>query len=167
MTIETTARHALPLLSAGQAQKEIAHNEALTIIDFMQNPVVQSAGADDPPSSPGEGLAWIVGTAPTGAWSGHANAIACRSAGGWRFVAPFAGLHVWRLDAGVFCIFDGAGWNSGIVAATQLRIGGVQVVGARAAAIADPAGGSTIDAQARATLISILGILRTHGLISN
>jgi hypothetical protein len=167
MTLETTARHALPLLSAGQAQKEIAHNEALSIVDFMMNPIVESAGADMPPLSPAVGLAWIVGTAPVEAWSGHANALACSTEGGWRFVAPMAGLHVWRRDTGVFCVFDGSGWNSGIVAGSQFRVGGVQVVGSQSAAISDASGGSIIDIQARAAVSQILSALRVHGLISS
>lgn len=44
---------------------------------------------------------------------------------------------------------------------------GLQVVGARQAAIADPTGGAVVDAEARATLVAILAILRPtgHGLI--
>lgn len=49
--------------------------------------------------------------------------------------------------------------------AVQLIIGGVAVVGARGAAIASPAGGSTVDAESRTCLQSILSALRTHGLI--
>lgn len=45
-------------------------------------------------------------------------------------------------------------------------VSGVQVVGAQAAAIGNPAGGATIDLQCRATVIAILNALRGHGLIS-
>lgn len=163
---ETTSRHALPLLAAGQAQKEISHNEALLLIDFMMNPAVESAGADTPPSSPVVGKAWIVGTAPGGAWTGHANAIACYGEGGWRFVSAEAGLHVWRRDTGVFCVFDGGGWNSGIVTASSVQVSGQQVVGARGSAISAPAGGAVIDAESRGVIALILAALRAHGLIS-
>ena len=45
-------------------------------------------------------------------------------------------------------------------------IGGVKVLGARGAAIADAAGGATIDTQARAAVAQILAALRTHGVIA-
>jgi hypothetical protein len=44
-------------------------------------------------------------------------------------------------------------------------IDGQQVVGSRAAAIASPADGATIDAEARAAIDRILASLRQHGLI--
>jgi hypothetical protein len=40
-----------------------------------------------------------------------------------------------------------------------------QVVGARAAAIAAPTGGATVDSQARLAVSGILAALRSHGLI--
>ena len=46
---------------------------------------------------------------------------------------------------------------------------GVQVVGARGAAVADPAGGAVIDVQCRAQLAALLATLRAatgHGLIA-
>lgn len=46
-------------------------------------------------------------------------------------------------------------------------IGGQQVVGARAGAIGSPAGGSTVDAEARGAIGQILSALRTHGLIGS
>lgn len=34
MNDQTTVRLSLPLLQVGQAQKELSHNEALTLLDF-------------------------------------------------------------------------------------------------------------------------------------
>jgi hypothetical protein len=59
---------------------------------------------------------------------------------------------------------DGA-WDLGAVRGSALLIGGEQVVGARMAAIASPAGGAVIDAEARGALDAILGTMRAHGLI--
>jgi hypothetical protein len=50
---------------------------------------------------------------------------------------------------------------------TGLFIDGEQVVGRRAAAIAAPAGGATIDTEARAAVSQILEGLRQHGLIGS
>ncbi|WP_375390789.1 DUF2793 domain-containing protein [uncultured Sphingomonas sp.] len=160
-----TARWALPLLDAGQAQKEMTVNEALARVDLLAQPGVAAVGRDAPPTDPASGQAWIVGAAPTGAWAGQAHTLAGWTAGGWRFVAPREGLTVWSDADGCPATFAGGTWRIGSLAAQRLEIGGVQVVGAQTAAIAVPTGGGTIDAEARAVLGAVLAALRTHGLI--
>ena len=49
---------------------------------------------------------------------------------------------------------------------SSLVIGGVQVVGSRASAIAAPTGGTTVDGEGRAAIDQILSALREHGLIA-
>lgn len=166
MSLPITTRHALPLLSAGQAQKEIAHNEALLIADFAMNPVVETIG-ETPPAEPGIGRAWIVGPEPVGLWAGRAGEVACWTAGGWRFLAPFEGLHAWRRDLSLWAMHDGSGWVTGVTRAAAFLVGGVQVVGERQGAIPTPTGGETVDEQARAGVSAILAALRAHGLISS
>ena len=162
-----TARWSLPLLEAGQAQKEITHNEALATVDLLTQASVVAVGPDAPPASPMPGQCWVVGTAPTGAWSGRAQALAGWTPGGWRFAGAREGMTVWsEADACVVTFADGQ-WRIGRLAGTALTIGGVQVVGNREPAIAAPAGGATVDAEARATLTEILGALRGHGLIAS
>jgi hypothetical protein len=46
-----------------------------------------------------------------------------------------------------------------------VKVGGQQVVGSQAAAIASPSGGATVDAEARTAIDAILAALRAHGLI--
>ncbi len=163
---EITARFALPLLQAGQAQKEIDHNEALTRIDAALHPLVRDAGIETPPASPAEGEAWLLGAAPTGDWAGRALTLAVFTGGGWRFVAPGVGMSVWSIAAGRYLRWDGGGWRDGELVGARLSIAGLQVVGARAAAVPDASGGTTIDTQARATLAALLAALRGHGLIA-
>lgn len=84
----TTADIGLPEVASQQAQPEVTHNEALAMLSAMLNGVI-SAGDNAPPAgSPGPavGDAYIVGTAPTGAWAGRANTIAVYTGGGWRFI---------------------------------------------------------------------------------
>lgn len=166
MTLPTTARHGLPLLSAGQAQKEVAHNEALLIADFLMNPVAEELGREMPPLYPEPGQAWILGSAPLGEWTGRAGQIACWTAGGWRYFSPFEGLHVWLRGADVWAVRESSGWSNGIVRATAVHVGGERVVSGRQPAIADPSGGTIVDEQARAAVAALLGALRAHGLIS-
>jgi hypothetical protein len=165
MTDEDSARLALPLLAAGQAQKELWHNEALALLDIAVQATVEGIGRDTPPVAPQPGRCWIVGAAPTGDWAGRAGAIAGWTAGGWRFVAPRAGLAAYHLPDGQQVVHDGAQWRHGDVRGARLLIDGRQVVGARGPAITVPDGGSTIDVELRACVEIILNSLRSHGLI--
>lgn len=166
MSDETSARLALPLLQPGQAQKEMTHNEALALLDLAVGARAVEIGVNDPPATPAVGDCWIVGAAPTGAWAGHPQAIAGWTGGGWRFVAPFEGLSAWIGAAGVPARFVAGAWRAGEIAATRILVDGVPVLGARAAAIADPTGGATIDGECRAALNAVLSAMRSHGLIA-
>ncbi|SFP82892.1 DUF2793 domain-containing protein [Sphingomonas rubra] len=165
MTIRT-ARLALDLLEPGQSQKELHHNEALALLDLGVQASVIAAGTDVPPQMPEPGQCWIVGTVPTGAWTGRPQAIAGWTAAGWRFVAPREGLVAWDEGRHVCQRFSAGRWQAGVVRGTELDIAGERVVGPRAGAIAAPAGGGTVDAEARATLAALLAALRGHGLIA-
>lgn len=166
MVADQSERLGMPLLQAGQAQKEIYHNEALTMIDLLLHGAVEASGLDVPPVAPVEGQCWIVGAAPVGDWAGRAGEIAGWTAGGWRFVNPRAGMALWHKGGGVVVRHDGTQWSSGEVPATALHIGGIQVVGSQQPAITAPAGGSVIDTQSRLAIGAILNALEAHGLIA-
>lgn len=165
MSDERSARLALPYLEPGQAQKETFHNEALARLDLAVQTAVTAVGIDTPPASPVAGECWIVGTAPVGAWTGQAGALAGWTTGGWRFVAPFEGMAGWSIADAMTVRWAGGVWATGVIAARRLEIDGVQVVAARQPAVAAPGGGSTVDAEARAAIDSVLIALRNHGLI--
>lgn len=164
--MSTTERLALPLIASGQAQKEMTHNEALAALDIAVQPVVEAVGLDMPPALPIPGQCWIVGAAPAGVWAGHAHALAGWTMSGWRFLMPRTGWTAWDRGSGLTVRYDGSNWISGIVSAARIDVEGVQVITTRQDAIASPAGGAVIDAEGRVTLISILNILRAHGLIA-
>lgn len=166
MSEDLTARWALPLLYAGQAQKEMFHNEALALVDMLLHGVVESADIGVPPASPVAGQCWIVGAGGSGAWAGQDGAIAGWTPGGWRFVTPRAGLAVAVADRGHAMIHDGSGWRDGPLRADGLYVDDDRVVGAQAPAIPEPSGGSVVDEGARAALGAILTALRGHGLIA-
>ena len=163
--MDSTQRLALPLLSAGQMQKELWHNEALALVDLLVGGLVEGAATASPPASPLVGSLYLVGASATGAWSGRDGQVAGWLTTGWRFVVPPEGLRLTERSTGLDWRRLGSGWSVGQMKAVQLSIGGVAVVGARGAAIASPAGGSTVDAESRTCLQSILSALRTHGLI--
>jgi hypothetical protein len=128
---------------------------------------VQSSGTTLPPESAEAGECWIVADSAIGAWAGRTNAIACWTKGGWRFVEPTIGMVAWSIPDEVWLQWNGVAWVTGMVTARAVKINGLQVVGARRAAVLDPAGGANIDAEARNAITGILGALRGHGLIAH
>lgn len=161
---DASARLALPLLQAGQAQKEVAHNEALAAIDLLLQAAVEAVAAT-PPASPAVGQCWIVGAGAGGAWGGRAGCLAGWSEAGWRFATPAEGMAAWIKGAGVPARFAGGAWSIGTIAGDRVTIGGVQVVGARQPAIMPPSGGATVDTEARAAIGAVIVALKAHGLI--
>lgn len=146
----TTSRLGLPMLAAAQAQKEMTHNEALTLLDIAVQPVVAAVAPVTIPQAPTPGQCWIVGAGASGDWSGHEGALAAWTDGGWRFIAPFEGMAAWSIADGI----------------TVRRVGDRWRTTARGEAIADPNGGSLIDVEARAAVAKLLGALRAQGILA-
>jgi hypothetical protein len=118
-----------------------------------------------PPASPVVGNCYIVGAAPTGAWAGKAQSLAAYTSGGWRFIAPRDGLSAYVKSNGATAAYRSVGWVFGDLSGSQVSVDGTKVVGARGVAIANPAGGAVLDAEARAAIGLMLAALRQHGLI--
>lgn len=142
----TTPRFSLPLLALAQAQKEVTHNEALTLIDALIHAAVEDGPLNAPPPGPGEGQCWLVGAAPSGAWAGKVGAIALWSAGGWRFAAARVGMRATRLTDGAWLRFDGSAWIE-------------------PATIASPTGGAIVDSEARSAIFALILLLDAQGLL--
>jgi hypothetical protein len=140
-----TPRHQIPLIFSGQSQKELTVNEAHTRADALLHPAIEGA-ASDPPADPEEGECWLVGADPTGAWTDEEGKLACRQLGNWLFAAPRDGMQVLDKSTG-----------------QQVRyLGGWQV----AEAPAEPSGGATADAEARAAIVGLIDALRTAGIFA-
>lgn len=163
---EPTPRFSLPLLAPGQAQKEVTHNEALTLADLLLAPVVELVGLVTVPANPLPGKGWTVGTGAIGAWSGQDGKLAYWTDGGWRFVTAVIGMTIWSVADNQPVRYTSSGWQIGQLSASSVTIGGNQIVGARLAAVASPTGGATVDTEARGAIESILSRLHTHGLIA-
>jgi hypothetical protein len=141
-----SARLALPLLAAGQAQKEITHNEALALIDAAIAPTVESVGTTAPPATPQAGQCWIVGSAASGAWAGRSGEMAVWTQGGWRFALLPTGAHVVELSTGSRWLHGLSGWQI-------------------PPAITAPDGGAVVDSECRAAVTALLSALTAHGFI--
>lgn len=163
--MSVSARFALPFLAAGQAQKELVHNESLQLLDLLVAAAVEEGPRTSPPATVAVGATYIVARGATDAWAGKDLCLAGYTAAGWKFVAPREGTVAYVASNSVWAVFHGGAWESGLLRGDQVVIGGDQVVGARGAAIVEPSGGPTVDAEARATIGQILTALRTHGLI--
>ena len=164
---EQSARFALPLLVAGQAEKEVCHNEALSRIDAALHASVVDGPLSDPPSAPSVGQTWVVGSGGSGDWAGQEGNLAAWTSGGWRFVPPILGMMAWHAVRGCWVYWTGSAWSDGQLPAASLIIGGVQVVGNRTESISNPSGGTAIDVEARAAVDAIIATLRSHGLIES
>lgn len=139
-----SARFGLPLLFAGQTQKEFFLNEALARIDALLHMSVLGE-ADIPPADPVDGECWIVGASPAGEWLDQAGRLACRQAGTWLFVAPAQGMRVFDQAAGRYACFDGS-WQ-------------------RPAPVTAPSGGGTADLEARAAIAELIAALTAARII--
>ena len=162
-----SVRLKIPYIDAAQVEKSVTHNEALALLDVVVGAAVDGFLVNTPPASPAVGTCYVIGDAPTAAWVGHALALAGYTEGGWRFIAAMDGLNAVDKASGETVVFRDGTWERGHVRAANLSVGGVQVVGARQAGVSDPAGGSTVDVEARAAIASILAGLRSHGLIGS
>lgn len=139
-----TPRFSLPLLFAGQAQKEFFVNEAHALIDVLLHSSIEGT-ASNPPTDPIEGECWLVGVAATGVWSGHEGSLAFCNGGTWRYLAPTDGMKVFDRSARQVRMFDGV-WRA-------------------AAAPIAPTGGATVDFEARQAIEGLISALRSHGLL--
>lgn len=139
-------RFALPLLFAGQSQKEATVNEALLAADVLLHPAIETVLAT-PPATPINGQCWLVGSGATGAFAGRTDHIAAWTEGGWRFMAPREGMRAYDIASTAHRLYASGSWR--LVAAP-----------------AAPTGGSVVDNQARAAIAAIISSLRTAGVLS-
>lgn len=106
-----TPRWTLPLLLAGQAQKEISHNEALEAIDRVLHLAVLTRTLNRPPSNARTGDTVIIGAAPVGDWRDCANMIASSNGTSWILTTPRSGCLAWICDEAVLAVFHGERWR--------------------------------------------------------
>lgn len=141
----TTPRFSIPLLFAGQAQKEFFFNEAQVLVDALLQLSVQGV-EETPPANAAEGQCWIVGASPVSDWAGMEDAIALFASGQWKFIQPTDGMKAFDQALGQSVHFDG-GWQT---ASTPL----------------EPQGGSTIDSEARSAISAIIVAMRNQGILA-
>lgn len=134
----------LPLLIAGQAQKEFFVNQAMFVLDALYMRAV-AASQPEPPADAADASCYRVTAPATGVWSGRADQIAVLIGGDWHFVMPTEGMQLFDRTAGHMLVFR-----------SQWQL---------ATAPALPSGGNLIDAEARAAIAALTQALVAIGLL--
>lgn len=103
----TTVDDSLTCLVTGDGRRYlIADASAIAVSSVL-------AIDNDPPVSPTDGDAYVVDTAPTGAWVGHAKDIALRTPRGWVFAQPQVGSALLNQETGLNIQYSAAGtWGA-------------------------------------------------------
>lgn len=86
-----------------------AMNANLRIMDILVQAAVINRSTNTPPAGV-LGATYIIGSAPTGAWAGHANKIAHYANGAWLIVTPVSGWEFYITDEGRWCQYNGTAW---------------------------------------------------------
>lgn len=107
----TTPNLNLPEIAAAQSQKHVTHNEALMLLDALVQLAVVSRRQAAAPSSPVEGVRYIVPDGATGGFAGQSGKVAAFIGGAWAFFASQAGWRAYVTDEGGFAHFDGTAWR--------------------------------------------------------
>lgn len=122
--MSTTPDTGLPLVAAQQAQPEVTHNEAVTVLASLFNGVIDQ-GRNTAPVSPTVGDAYIIGAVPTGTWAGRPYSVAVYTSGGWRYFPDrdsagsiitmgvrHEGVRVWDRALNDTYVWTGAAWQA-------------------------------------------------------
>lgn len=114
MPSNQSARLALPYLAAGQLQKHVTLNQALTRLDALAQTAVVSRTVAAQPAAPDDGALYILPPSPTGAvWSGWTGGDLVRAElGGWTRVSAPEGSLAMVLDEGVLVVRNEGGWSA-------------------------------------------------------
>lgn len=99
----------LPYQEANSLQTDVLQNEQLNYFAAWSNAVVQAVGDNSPPGSPTDGQRYVIGTSPTGAWSGKAKNLAVYR-GGWQFYVPYEGARVTNLGNSKIYTYSASAW---------------------------------------------------------
>ncbi len=107
----TSNRLGITELAETQNSRSVTINEAIAKLEagatfFAARQVLVNA----PPASPVEGDLYVVGTAGSGAWSGHSENVAIYYNAAWLFFVPFEGMFAWDQTSNSLKRYDGADW---------------------------------------------------------
>lgn len=88
---------------------------------------VENQTTNAPPGDVAEGASYIIGSSPTGAWSGHSGKIAHGENGTWVIYQPANGWFAYDKSLNNYYRFTGSAWVSSQGAWTGLSVGASEV----------------------------------------
>lgn len=144
------------LKDGGQDRAEVIVNSMHNFLECQVHLAVEDRDLATPPGSPTSGQTYIVGSAPTGVWSGKTGYVATWL-GEWIFSSVREGTVLWVKDEDLLLLWDGAAYKR---------------IGTQAAAVADISTSiSNPPTQSEVTAIKtkvndLLAALRATGLLA-
>lgn len=108
--VALTPKLSLEILSASQSQKHVTVNDDVRILDVLVQATCINQTTNTPPGSPADGDTYIVGSSPTGAWSGQALKIAYYNSNAWQFFTAKTGWIVYDVALGSYVQWSGSAW---------------------------------------------------------
>ncbi len=113
MSDDNSARLTLPYLAAGQMQKHVTLNQALTRLDALVQSAVVSRTTAEQPADPDDGDLYILPEDAAGAaWDERPEGALMRfEVGGWTVVPTPDGMVAVVLDAGELLVRHEGGWR--------------------------------------------------------
>lgn len=159
-----TPRLGLPLIAAGQSQKDVTHNEAVLALDRLVALAIASRNVAVPPPAPAIGACYIVPTGAAAAWGHPDGSLVHWQGAAWLAQTPRDGQIAVVVDEAILLVYLGS-WRSNLPVA-GLAIGARTVLAASPAAITPPAGGATVDTEARAVLAALVSALQQQGILA-
>lgn len=94
-------------ISDGSLSPSVLKNVSLGSVLKIEN---QTTNA--PPGSPSDGVGYIIGGSPTGAWAGKTGWLTLYSSSSWVYKQPVAGDMVYDKSLGVNVSFNGTAWET-------------------------------------------------------
>lgn len=114
-----TTNFSLRFLNQNQISKDIIVNENINVIDNLMF-IKAIDYTNNPPANPSESDVYLVGSSPSGKWTGANLKIAIFSNGSWTFITPARNTCCYVIYHYTFYLHDGYGWK---VASAGPKIG--------------------------------------------
>lgn len=118
----------IPEMASTQEERSVTFNEAVAKLEAGAGlfPALD-VNLNTPPGSPVDGDVYVLGAAPTGAWSGHGSNIAVFYNASWRYMPARSGLLAYAVNDDSFYRYKtGYGWEVTTIAAGGGGVGTTQ-----------------------------------------
>lgn len=112
--VDFSNKLAIEEMASTQEDRSPTFNAAIARLEVMAlGCSAEDILLDTPPGSPAEGDVYVLGTSPTGAWSGHALDITYYYNGAWEFIDPYDGLIAYAKNEDKYYRYKtGYGWET-------------------------------------------------------